>query len=227
MKKYPALITILFVFFIQTTSVAKDPPKWLRTTLGVVGTVLGVDNKASSTSRSSTSSNGNTARMPSNNYTDYSLGTSHPILIDSKHRDFNIKVKRCVASGDVLIIDLIMTNKSANDIIPFNVYGGAGGNQSTTIYDSEGNKYGGHYASNSNVKIKSGIKSTYSSDDIGQRTLVSNIPTTVSLRVEGFSSSAESVKLIQLSVLADVWNLNWNTKRENCVSIRNIPITRN
>lgn len=155
------------------------------------------------------------------------VAQTSPIKIVSRHPDFNIKVKRCVASGGVVILDLIMTNTGEYDINNFDVYGGAGGNNSTTIYDSEGNQYGGHYASGSDVKIKSGVKSTYSSNDIGDRTFVANVPLQVSLRIEGVPTSVESIALVQLSVNAPAWSLTYNTPRSSNPQLRNIPITRN
>ena len=42
-----------------------------------------------------------------------------PLKIVTNHPDFNIKVKRCAASGKTLVIDLIATNTGSEDINEF------------------------------------------------------------------------------------------------------------
>ena len=61
------------------------------------------------------------------------------------HPDFKVKVTRCAASGKVVVLDLVFTNVSANDVEEWSIQTGNYRfcNGPSIVYDSEGNIYNG------------------------------------------------------------------------------------
>ena len=143
-----------------------------------------------------------------------------PLKIVTNHPDFNIKVKRCAASGKTLVIDLIATNTGSEDINEFCI---------CVVYDDEGNVYYGNKDQAIGAKIANQKNYTFQYNLFGDPTmttkLLSGIPCKVSLMVKDFSIEATSIGLLQVGVKCQQLNLDgW--KEEQRVKIRNIPVTR-
>ena len=134
-----------------------------------------------------------------------------PLKIVTNHPDFNIKVKRCAASGKTVVIDLLLINDGTNDVE--NLYIG-GGHNGSEAYDNEGNIY-------EELKVK------IANRDYGYTQKNFNIPTGVpmklSISIDGVSQSAESISRLKLNIQCQAWGINYDKP----VRISNIPITRN
>lgn len=147
-----------------------------------------------------------------------------PLKIVTNHPDFNIKVKRCAASGKTLVIDLIATNTGSEDINEFCIFP-----RDCVVYDDEGNVYYGNKDQAIGAKIANQKNYTFQYNLFGDPTmttkLLSGIPCKVSLMVKDFSIEATSIGLLQVGVKCQQLNLDgW--KEEQRVKIRNIPVTR-
>ena len=123
-----------------------------------------------------------------------------PIKIVTGHPDLKFQVKRCVASGKTVIVDMTILNDTENDI---DVLMGTTNCEPTVVYDSEGNTYDEWHKNT----IKVGNKN-FSESFSGK--LISGVPTKVQLKIPGFSENAEYI------------NLGCHHK----VVIRNIPVSR-
>jgi hypothetical protein len=138
-----------------------------------------------------------------------------PLKIVTNHPDFNIKVKRCAASGKTVVLDLILTNEGANDVETVEVKGGRGYSEA---YDNEGNIYQGN-----KIKVKVANRNEYSEYGTGDFSIPTGVPMKVSINIEGVPQAAESIARLKLVVHCNVWGLN-NLKP---VRFSNIPIARN
>lgn len=138
------------------------------------------------------------------------------LSIATGNPDFDIKVKRCAASGNTVIVDMIWSNKGLVDV-PTNIllY-----NNWSIVYDSEGNHFSQYngYSGNGPLAIKQG-KGHFSEYGIGFD-MIAGVSTKVTLRIIGVPSSVECLSKILLNVSG-----GWNLRKK--VEIRNIPITRN
>lgn len=144
------------------------------------------------------------------------LAQEGQIYIESGHPDFDIKIKRCAAGGNTVIIDMVWSNKGTVDV-PTNIllY-----NNWAIVYDDEGNQYSQYngYSNNAPLAVKYG-KGQYTSYGVGFD-MISGVPTKVSLRIIGVPTSIESIAKILLNVSG-----GWGLHKK--VEIRNVPITRN
>ena len=139
-----------------------------------------------------------------------------PMKIVTNHPDFNIKVKRCAASGKTVILDLILTNEGTNDVENVWVYGGWSNH--SEAYDDQGNIY-----QNDAIAVKVANRKEYSCGDTGRFNIPTGVPMRLSVRIDGVPTAAESIARFKLFVNCSAWNLN----DEKPVLFRNIPITRN
>ena len=89
--------------------------------------------------------------------------------------------------------------------------------EAIVTYDNEGNIYG----CGSNL-VKLANNPEYSDHDSGVFTILSGVPMRLSIRIEGVSTSAESIARITLPFECQAWGLN----SQKPVKITNIPITR-
>ncbi len=145
-----------------------------------------------------------------------------PLTIVTHHPDFVVKVKRCVASGTTLILDLTATNTGVNDVNGFSIAPGL-----TGVIDDEGNTY----RRGIGAKVANQANYTYQRNaftDVAMETkLLPNIPVKVSLMVPNFSSESSSIALIEIGVVCTNWNYPYRNRGSNQrLIIRNIPITR-
>lgn len=138
-----------------------------------------------------------------------------PTKIVTNHPDFNIKVKRCAASGKTVIIDLILSNAGVNDVERVEVGGGYWGSEA---YDDEGNIY-----QSRNVKVKVANRTEYDPNRTGEFNIPSGVPMRLSISIEGVSQSAESIARLKLVVRCPTWGLGENKP----VKFSDIPISRN
>ena len=136
-----------------------------------------------------------------------------PIKIVTGHPDLKVKVNRCEASGNIVIIELTFTNLNEKD---------GEGNTGPTMYngktyeplayDSQGNKF--------SIKFKVSNQDDYSV--WGIIPLLSEVPVKVSLRIEGVPESSEYFARLNLNFACQALGL----EKTNIMQIKNIPITR-
>lgn len=136
------------------------------------------------------------------------------IKILTNHPDFNIKVKRCAASGKTVIIDLVLNNTGVNDVENVVVWGG---NNYSEAYDDEGNMY-----QHDNFKVRVANKPNYDSWQTDKFNIPTGVPIRLSISIEGVPQSAESIARLKLIIRCDAWGIG----RDKPVKISNIPISR-
>lgn len=136
-----------------------------------------------------------------------------PLKIVTNHPDFKIKIERCAASGNTVVLDMLFTNQGPEDVdvCVLTHYEGV----NCEAYDNEGNSYSSSiYAY---VKDKTNqYGNTY------PFSLLSGIPMRVRMTIENFSETAESIARFRIRVDCNAWRLG----KFKLVEIRNIPITR-
>ena len=150
------------------------------------------------------------------------LAQDAQLTIDTHHPDFSVKVKRCVASGNTLVIDLTATNTGLDDVNRFTL-----APILTEAVDDEGNTYRG----NIGAKVGNQANYTYQRNaftDLAMETkLLSNIPVKLSIIIPNFSQEATSIALIEIGVVCPSWNYRVNFRSfTQRLTLRNIPITR-
>ena len=138
------------------------------------------------------------------------------IKIVTSHPDFKLKVTRCAASDKTVIIDLILSNEGTDDVENVILWA-CTTMEAIVTYDNEGNIYG---CGPNLVKLANNPE--YSDHDSGVFTILSGVPMRLSIRIEGVSTSAESIARITLPFECQAWGLN----SQKPVKITNIPITR-
>ena len=136
-----------------------------------------------------------------------------PLKIVTNHPDFQIKVKRCAASGKTVIIDFILSNIGTNDVRVNNVVVYLW----SEAYDDEGNIYQGD-----NLKVKVANRQNYNGTS-GDFLVPSGVPMKLSIQINNVSATAESIARLSLAFDCGVWGLDNN----KLVKISNIPISRN
>lgn len=136
-----------------------------------------------------------------------------PLKIVTNHPDFNIKVKRCAASGKTVVLDLILNNEGTNDVKVGNVFVYC----DSEAYDDEGNIYQGN-----DLKVKVANRPNYGGNS-GDFMIPTGVPMRLSIQINNVSTSAESIARLSLFFDCPVWGLN----NKKLVKFSNIPITRN
>lgn len=140
-----------------------------------------------------------------------------PLKIVTNHPDFDIKIKRCVANGKTVVLDLILNNEGINDVEGVETFGGGPWDWSQAeAYDDEGNIY-----QRDHIKVKVANRPNYRSET-GEFNIPAGVPIKLSIQINNFSTSAESIARLKLIFLCNAWGLN----RDKPVKISNIPITR-
>jgi hypothetical protein len=140
------------------------------------------------------------------------------IKIVTGHPDLKVKVRRCAASGKILIIDLTFTNVGTSDVDEFLVYATrfSNNNTQTEAIDDEGNVY------KDNMLVSSSGDPEYT--DMSKRfSLIPDVPMKVSFRITGVSESAETIARLKIGIYCRALGFSeWN----HYITIRNIPIAR-
>ena len=137
-----------------------------------------------------------------------------PLKIVTNHPDFQIKVKRCAASGKTVILDLVLNNLGVNDIENVEIFGGGGKSEA---YDDEGNIYQGD---NITVKVANRPNYNWTTESFN---IPTGVPMKLSIKIEGVPQSTENIAILKLAVYCEKWGLD----RDKPVRFTNIPITRN
>lgn len=141
-----------------------------------------------------------------------------PLRIVTNHPDFKIKILRCAASGNTVVINMVFLNEGATDSGNVKIYVDQFGfpydSWSLKAYDDEGNIYNrGARIQFANYQyaamIESGIE------------LVAGVPTKVNIKLPNVSETASCFPKITFLVKNDLWGIG-----DKPVEIRNVPITR-
>lgn len=140
----------------------------------------------------------------------------NPMKIVTNHPDFRIKISRCVAIDKSVYIDLLLSNEGNEDIEAIELWA-CSTMESIATYDNEGNTYGCY----TNF-VKLANNNNYSDHGTGPFKLLEGVPTRLSIRIDGVSTSAESIARIDLPFNCPTWGLT----SQKPVKILNIPITR-
>ena len=141
-----------------------------------------------------------------------------PMKIVTGHPDFKVQVKRCVASGNTVVIDMVLSNVGAKDIDEISILGSPAWERGEA-YDDEGNIYS--EANGKKILLQLTNIKEYRGWIGGFRLLV-DVPMRLSVRLEDFSTTAEKIALLKLGVDCQQWGLTDNKS----IIIRNIPISR-
>lgn len=132
------------------------------------------------------------------------------------HPDFKVKVTRCEASGKNVVLDMVFTNVSAQDVEKWEIWVRNCCPYKSVVYDSEGNIYDGD---NLSVKISNGDY-RHGYDNLK---MISDVPMKVSLMITGVPANVESLARVDLQVNVPLFNINgWDAP----MKIKNIPIAR-
>ena len=139
-----------------------------------------------------------------------------PLKIVTNHPDFKIKVSRCVANDKTVYLDLVLSNEGVNDVEVFELWA-CTTHEAIMTYDNEGNIYG----CRSNF-VKLANSREYSDHGTGPVHLLAGVPMRLSIRIDGVSTTAESIARIDLPFNCAAWGLT----SQKPVKISNVPITR-
>lgn len=135
-----------------------------------------------------------------------------PLKIVTGHPDLKVKIKRCVASGKTVVLDMTIINESDNDAQMRICMG----NGDCTIHDCEGNEYSGGWGGPIVLKVAKNEPGQW----VEGLTLISGVPTNLKWTIKDVPNSVESIARMQFRIECQAWSLNEK------VTIRNIPITR-
>ena len=140
-----------------------------------------------------------------------------PLKIVTNHPDFDIKIKRCVANGKTVVLDLILNNEGINDVEGVMAFGDGRWTWSyAEAYDDEGNIY-----PRENIKVKVANRPNYSGES-GEFKIPAGVPIKLSIQINNVATSAESFARFNIVFVCNAWGLNGDKP----VKISNIPITR-
>ncbi len=132
------------------------------------------------------------------------------VKIVTGHPDFKMVAKRCVASGEDVFIEFIVTNIGESDVKQFKVHGSS---YSTKVYDDQGNVY------KKDIQVSiAGLEYTFNDQEVK---LVVGVPTKFTMIVKNVPTRVASFALIE----PDIFSTDWNINRET-VKVRNVPIYR-
>ena len=149
-----------------------------------------------------------------------SVSTVAQTKIVTGHPDFKIKITRCEANGNTVVIDMTLENTGSKDI-NIRMWGGISwsknGMKMTVAYDDDGNKYTGQ----NDLKVSIG-KSGWDGGYGLREMLPPDIPLKASILIEGVPESATEFKRIDLYIESDDWGLN----DKKPIKITNVPISR-
>ena len=142
----------------------------------------------------------------------FTFAVAQTTQIVTGHPDFKVKVTRCAASGKTVVLDMVFTNVSANDVEDWQIWTNTG--TLSVVYDSEGNIYEGNKLA---VKVSN---YDYSNGFYGTK-MISDVPMKVSLQIKGVPETVESLARVDLAVRIPLFNVG-----SSPVKIKNIPISR-
>lgn len=146
------------------------------------------------------------------------------MTIVTNHPDLTIKVKRCVAKGRNVIIDLVAINDGVDDVGGFKIAPAI-----TTAYDDDGNVYKGK---NGAIGVKTANQSRYTlqsnafADETPDTKLIPGVPVKISVLIPNFSKEASNIALLELGVVCRKWDMPFDWNAGQRVVVRNIPVNR-
>lgn len=137
---------------------------------------------------------------------------TQPMRIVTNCPYIKVNITRCEASGKTVMLEFKMSNTSGNDAegVQFSVGG-------VKVYDDQGNEYNAAYGAISmkyaNQQFRTGVDSY---------TILADVPAKFTLKIDGVSTSAESIARLTLPLYHNGLGL----KTDAPVTMRNIPINR-
>lgn len=137
-----------------------------------------------------------------------------PLRIETGHPDLLVKVTRCQASGDRLVMDLLVKNLCCETRLTFGggncfEYGGS------TAFDDEGNKYTGMDFMVNWGKEQPG--------HIAKTILPENVPLKFRVTVTGLDKNAVSLTKVNLYCSSKELGMQWDNYY---IELFNVPISR-
>lgn len=151
-------------------------------------------------SKSSSKSSSSSSTTSSNTYSTKQGG----MTIYAAHKDLKIKINRCEAAGNIVVIDFMLENAGSEDV-DFSL-------KTNKAYDDENNIFDG------TVRIK--IGNTSLSNDVSTN-LPSEIPLKGRIQIDGVPESATTFKRIDFVMGSRAWGLSSQELR-----LTNVPISR-
>ncbi len=143
-----------------------------------------------------------------------------PTKISIGTPDLAVQIKRCVADEKIVLVDLVFTNKTDDDVDIR--MGNVNIMNAFVIYDSEGNSYTG------GKRLIRCANNPFTEWEISFLALP-EIPVKVQIKVVGVPTEAEFLSLIKLPIHSEALGLSFldMSHTGKYPSLRNIPITRN
>lgn len=142
------------------------------------------------------------------------LAQDGPLRIETGHPDLMVKVTRCQAAGDKLVMDLLI--KCTNGDVNLRIGGGNCFEYGGSIaYDDEGNRYTGL-----NYMVSLGKDQP---SQIIRTDLPENVPLKFRLTLKGFDANASKLTKVVLNCSSRELELRW---RESSIDFYNVPVSR-
>lgn len=213
MKKF--LIPFMSLFILSSTPYCvyaqSNVEKAAAVGIGLLGTLLSSkkSKKSNKSDNPSTETSYNSATTTNSAYTQ-----EDGIKIVTNHPDFKIKVKRCAASGNTVIIDMTLHNNGTEDVSVL-TYGGI--DDVCEAYDDEGNIFKGD-----NIKVKVSNRQDYSYNNTGEYKILVGVPMKLYVQISGVPNQSQSISRLTLLFKCPTWGLGW----DKLVKLSNIPISR-
>lgn len=144
----------------------------------------------------------------------YTAAQDEPLRIETGHPDLLVKVKRCQAAGDRLVLDLLIKNLCCETSLRF-----GGGNAfeygGSIAYDDEGNKYTGM-----DMLVNWG---TDEPGHIARVNLPENVPLKFRVTLKGFDKNATFLSKVNLYCSSKELGIKWG---EYYIELFNVPVSR-
>ena len=220
MKKTFLLCAVLAAMSVNTQAQSlKSLLKFGKSVVtDVAKSVLSGDSNSSSNSNSSSSSSSNSESYETvqNSFASDSGSSSgqgtQPMRIVTNCPYIKVNVTRCEASGKTVMLEFKVNNTSGNDAenVQFRV-------GEVKVYDDQGNEYNAAYGAISMKYANQQFRTGYDS-----YTILADVPAKFTLKIDGVSTSAESIARLTLPLEHNGLGL----KIDAPLTMRNIPINR-
>lgn len=138
--------------------------------------------------------------------------------IVTNHPDLVIKIKRCMASGNTCVIDMVVTNTGDSDLKDVLFYSGY--DNFSTAFDDEGNQYGKRALLIGMGNGELAGRTSSRTDAVAQ--LPANVPLKMRIQVEGVPDSATEFTRINLACRCNELSLS----KSKPMVLSRIPISR-
>lgn len=116
------------------------------------------------------------------------VGATAQVRIESPHPDLKIKITCCAYASGTVIIDMVLTNMGAEELVYFYADG------RTTAFDDEGNQY-----PSGNYDISLGLANKALAN-VAQVTLPKEVPLKFRVQIDKVDANASSLSLVKISV---------------------------